>query len=308
MDFCRFAESFAEETELPVWQSLLQGLAWCERFLTDGPREHFRSWIRGLLWPAIERIGWEPREGERDLDKPLRGALMAALGVLGADPQAFGIAMEIEREARGDGQVDPSLVAASVAIVAAGGTPEDFERYLEAIGSARTPQEELRYLYALPDFRDAGLVQRTVEMTLSGEIRTQNAPGVLARAVANREHGDRAWAFVKEHWDEIVSKPRADDARLRGRRRSVPHRARAGRGRRHVLRGAPDPAVGAPAPADPRAPAREPGVPRARDPRAHGRVLGRSRARVAPASSAIASRSPFAPQTTTTTCSPGSGT
>jgi puromycin-sensitive aminopeptidase len=206
VDFCRFAESFAEETELPVWQSLLQGLAWCERFLTDGPREHYRSWIRGLLWPAMERIGWEPREGERDLDKPLRGALMAALGVLGADPQAYGMAMEIERESRGDGQVDASLVAASVAIVAAGGTGEDFERYLEAIGSARTPQEELRYLYALPDFRDAGLVQRTVEMTLSGEIRTQNAPGMLARAVANREHGDRAWAFVKEHWDEIVSK------------------------------------------------------------------------------------------------------
>ena len=206
VDFCRFAESFADETELPVWQSLLQGLAWCERFLTDGPREHFRSWIRGLLWPAIERIGWEPREGERDLDKPLRGALMAALGVLGADPQAFGLAMEIERESRGDGQVDPSLAAASVAIVAAGGTAEDYGRYLEAIGSARTPQEELRYLYALPDFRDPELIQRTVEKTLTGEIRSQNAPGVLARAVANRDHGDRAWGFVKEHWAEIVSR------------------------------------------------------------------------------------------------------
>jgi puromycin-sensitive aminopeptidase len=206
VDYCRFAGSFAEEAELPVWQSLLQGLSWCERFLSAGPREHFRSWVRGLLWPAIERIGWEPREGERDLDKPLRGALVAALGVLGADPQAFGLAMEIERESRGDGQVDPSLAAASVAVVAAGGTVEDYERYLEAIGSARTPQEELRYLYALPDFRDAVLVGRTAEMTLSGEIRAQNAPGVLARAVANRDHGDRAWTFLKEHWDEIVSR------------------------------------------------------------------------------------------------------
>ncbi|HEU5225166.1 MAG TPA: M1 family metallopeptidase [Actinomycetota bacterium] len=206
VDFCRFTASFADETELPVWQSLLQGLAWCERFLTDGPREHFRSWIRGLLWPAIERIGWEPREGERDLDKPLRGALMAALGVLGADPQAFGLAMEIERESRGDGQVDPSLAAASVAIVAAGGTAEDYERYVRAIGSARTPQEELRYLYALPDFRDAALVQRTVERTLTGDVRSQNVPGVLARAVANRDHGDRAWGFLKEHWEEIVSR------------------------------------------------------------------------------------------------------
>jgi puromycin-sensitive aminopeptidase len=206
VDFCRFAGSFAEETELPVWQSLLQGLSACERFLNAGPREHFRSWIRGLLWPAIERIGWEPREGERDLDKPLRGALMAALGVLGADPQAFGLAMEIERESRGEGLVDPSLAAASVAIVAAGGTHQDYERYLEAVRGARTPQEELRYLYALPDFRDALLVDRTVGMTLTGEIRSQNVPGVLARAMANRDHGDRAWAFVKEHWDEIVSR------------------------------------------------------------------------------------------------------
>ncbi len=206
VDFCRFAERFSEETELPVWQSLIQGLSWCERFLTDGPREHFRSWVRGLLWPVIERIGWEPRAGERDLDKPLRGALMAALGVLGADPQAYGLAMEIERESRGDGKVDPSLVAASVGIVAAGGTADDYERYLEATKSARTPQEELRYLYALPDFRSGLLVDRTAEMTLTQDIRAQNVPGVLARAMANRDHGDRAWQFVKEHWDEIVSK------------------------------------------------------------------------------------------------------
>jgi len=206
VDFCRFAESFKEETELPVWQALLQGLTWCERFLTGGPREHFRSWIRGLLWPVIERIGWEPREGERDLDKPLRGALVSALGVLGADPQAYGLAMEIERESRGDGQVDPSLVAASVGIVAAGGTPEDYDRFLEATKSARTPQEELRYLYALPDFRDEVLVDRTTTMALGPDIRAQNVPGVLARSMANRDHGGLAWTFVKAHWDEIVAK------------------------------------------------------------------------------------------------------
>jgi puromycin-sensitive aminopeptidase len=206
VDFCRFSESFTEETELPVWQALLQGLTWCERFLTGGPREHFRSWIRGLLWPAIERIGWEPRDGERELDKPLRGALMSALGVLGADPQAHGLAMEIERESRGEGQVDPSLAAASVSIVAAGGTADDYERFLEATKDARTPQEELRYLYALPDFRDDVLVDRLTNMALTPDIRAQNVPGVLARAMANRDHGGRAWTFVKEHWDEIVAK------------------------------------------------------------------------------------------------------
>src|SRR5262245_52076450 len=206
VDFCRFAESFREGNELPGWQALLQGVTWCERFLTDGPREHFRSWVRGLLWPVIERIGWEPREGERDLDKPLRGALVSALGVLGADPQAYGLAMEIERESRGDGQVDPSLAAASVGIVAAGGTVEDYDRFLEVTKAARTPEEERRYLYALPDFRHEVLVDRTTTMALGPDIRAQNVPGVLARTMANRDHGGRAWTFVKEHWDEIAAK------------------------------------------------------------------------------------------------------
>jgi puromycin-sensitive aminopeptidase len=111
--------------------------------------------------------------------------------------------MEIERESRGDGQVDPSLAAAR----SRSWRRRDAEDYggTEAIGR-RGPSEELRYLYALPDFRDPALIQRTVEKTLTGEIRSQNAPGVLARAVTNRDHGDRAWGFVKEHWAEIVSR------------------------------------------------------------------------------------------------------
>ena len=51
------------------------------------------------------------------------------------------------------------------------------------------------------DFRDE--YERTVAMALTDEIRPQNVPGVLARAIANRDHGERAWALVKERWAEI---------------------------------------------------------------------------------------------------------
>ena len=43
-------------------------------------------------------------------------------------------------------------------------------------------------------------------MALTDEIRPQNAPGVLARAIANREHGETAWARVKERWAEIAAR------------------------------------------------------------------------------------------------------
>jgi len=204
--FCRFTAAFEAETEYPVWQALLQGLAWCERFLEGEPRERFRSFVRSLVRPALDRVGWEPHEGERDLAKPLRGALVASLGVLGADPNAVALAREIEAEARRGDAVDASLASAAVAVLAATGSAEEYEAFLRARAQAPTPQEQLRYLYALSDFRDAALVERTVAMALTDEIRPQNAPGVLARAIANREHGETAWALVKERWAEIAAR------------------------------------------------------------------------------------------------------
>ena len=201
--FCRFAAAFEHESEYPVWQALLQGLGWCERFLEGEPRERFRSFVRSLVRPALDRVGWEPREDERDLAKPLRGALVASLGVLGADPNAVALAREIEAESRRGEAVDASLASAAVAVLAASGSAEEYEAFLLARDQAPTPQEELRYLYALPEFRDSALVERTVEMALTDDIRPQNAPWIFSRSIANREHGERAWELVKERWAQI---------------------------------------------------------------------------------------------------------
>jgi hypothetical protein len=39
---------------------------------------------------------------------------------------------------------------------------------------------------------------------MTDAVRTQNAPSVLARGIANRDLGERAWRFVRDRWDEIV--------------------------------------------------------------------------------------------------------
>ena len=44
-------------------------------------------------------------------------------------------------------------------------------------------------------------MSRTLEFLLSPDVRTQNAPYVLARCILNRDRGDQAWRFVRENWD-----------------------------------------------------------------------------------------------------------
>ena len=42
-----------------------------------------------------------------------------------------------------------------------------------------------------------------MQLTLTDEVRSQNAPYVLARAMTNRDNGPLAWAFVRDNWDAV---------------------------------------------------------------------------------------------------------
>ena len=194
---------FRDEDELPVWQAILTGLAWCDRFVDGEPREHFRDFVRDLVRPALDRLGWDADGEEPDLQRALRGQLITALGVLGNDPETQAMAREFELEGRDGDRVDPQLSAAAVEVIAATGGHDDYERFRQAVRVARTPQEEHRYLFALPRFRDAALLDRTLADALDDEIRPQDAPFVVARATTNRDLGPRAWDFIADHWEEL---------------------------------------------------------------------------------------------------------
>ena len=203
VEFVDLALSFGDETDLSVWQRVIAGLHAVDRLVDGAARESLRAEVRALVSPTVTRLGRKADAGESDRTRELRGVLVEAAGVLGAAPERQAFAREVvDAVDRGD-QGDPSVLAAAISVVAATGDEDDYERFHHRFQSAPTPQDELRYLYALAGFDRAELVERLVRASLSDEIRSQNAPYVLGRAMANREHGQRAWAFVRDHWDEV---------------------------------------------------------------------------------------------------------
>jgi puromycin-sensitive aminopeptidase len=192
-------QGFAEETDLRVWQSILGGLGWLDRFMDDEPRERLRAFVRDLVRPALARLGWEASPDEPDLTRALRGQLVQSLAILGADPEALAQCRELELE----GQGDPQLLQAAVEAVAAEGTREDLDRYWERYRAAGTPQEEERYLFATSRFPGEAEVARILDASMTDDIRTQDAPYLLARSTTNRRQGPKVWRFIAEHWDAM---------------------------------------------------------------------------------------------------------
>ena len=202
-EFLDLVEGLGDEGDLNVWERILGALGFCDRLVDGDARSAFQARVRDLVGPALARLGTEPRDGDSDRDRELRGALLEAMAVLGADPDARATARALHGRVVAGEAVDPSLAAAAVAVIAATGDAADFDDFIARFSSAPTPQVELRYLYALAAFEDPALQDRLLDMCLAGEVRTQNAPYVIRLSMTNRDLGPRAWQFVVDRWDDI---------------------------------------------------------------------------------------------------------
>jgi puromycin-sensitive aminopeptidase len=199
--------AFGAETDLSVWQRLVAVLRGLHRLLDGEAATRLGERARALLNPAYERLGAFPTDGESDRDAELRALLFGALGTLAEDPDARRRAADLHRAYLKDrGSVDPALAAAAAGIVAEVGEAEDYEAFLARFQDASDPQEEERYLFLLFDFDDPALFQRSLDLTLTDAVRTQNAPYVIRRGTTNKERGPDAWRWLTEHWDEAMAR------------------------------------------------------------------------------------------------------
>lgn len=201
--FLEFLDGFVAERDLAVWQAIATGIAGCRRLLHGDAVSALAARVRGLTEAAIEDLGLEPVEGEDELTGKLRGLLVTLSAVTGENAGLRDRCRswwEADRE--GSATIHPELVAAATTVVGSLGGRDDWERILDGFRTATTPQAQLRHLYALAETEDENLLRRTCELAFSEEVKTQNAPFLLNRCIANRHHGATAFEIVKQRWNE----------------------------------------------------------------------------------------------------------
>ena len=201
IDFVEFVESFGGSRELAVWQAIAIGLRRVGRLLEGPAYDAFQQRVAAMVAPVVDDVGWVPVADEGDLIAELRGLLVGMLAVLGNDADAVAQCRAILKAYDSGESTDPELVSAATKAVAANGTHADYDAFLAKFRNPATPQEQLRYLYALAEFPEAAQIERSVALAFSGEVRTQNAPFLLNRCIANRHHGAAAWQALRQQWD-----------------------------------------------------------------------------------------------------------
>jgi aminopeptidase N len=202
------ADAMAEETDADVLLTLARPLRFLgDDVVPDGAPDAeatFRSWVRGRFEPAFAAVGWQPRPGESDSSRVRRAALLGIAGGIGAsETLQREAAARCDRYLASRRSLDANLADGVVALAARGGNAALHGRFRKAMADSRTPQEQRRFLLALADFRDPDLVDRSLALSLSDAVATQDVILLLVRLLANPAATEATWAFVVRRWARL---------------------------------------------------------------------------------------------------------
>ncbi len=175
-----------------------------DNVIEDPGRAQYRAWVRNLLRPAAQELGWTPVPGEAPELGSVRAYVLNTLGYTGRDPEALAQARALVQRSFSDPAVlDPSLAATAVSLAALEGDAALFDQFQQRMESATTPEQRALYRNGLAKFRDPALVQRALEYAVSGRMRNQDSPLFIANVLDEPEARDTAWEFVKANWTAV---------------------------------------------------------------------------------------------------------
>ena len=202
------AEALAEEADPDVLVALHKPLAFIAHSLipsvTPESAVSFRNWLVAQFGPAFKSLGWHPARNEPDEVRLRRAILLALVGsVAGSESVIASAEIRCDRYLVDRRSLDANLADTVVALAARAGGEQRYRRFTTAMTRARSPQEKRRFLLALADFRGRRCVDRTLAMSLTERIPTQDLIFVLARLLANPAARQRCWAFIQKRWSAL---------------------------------------------------------------------------------------------------------
>ncbi|MBW3666452.1 MAG: M1 family metallopeptidase [Actinobacteria bacterium] len=203
--FLDLVSLFQDEMEQAVWSVIIGGLGIIEHHaLSEEARPDFEGFVRDLLGPALDELGWSPREAETDLQRKLRGELIAAKGNLGEDEVVISRCDQLVAELLDGASMDPEITTAALAVYARHGGVEEYQTLWNAYQEAATPLEQVRYLRSVAAVETPELAVATLDKIVEGDIRTQDGFWVFARLLGG-DAGPDVWKSARSRWDEVLA-------------------------------------------------------------------------------------------------------
>lgn len=196
---------YANEEEYIVWTEIIYGINKIYKIIIDEDSTgKYRKYALSLFSPLAKKIGFNKKEREESSYTFLR--------ILAISQAAFYGDKKIIKESqrlfsnRIIKPIDPDMRSTIYNIVAQNGGLKEWNIFKKLYLEEKLQEEKERLSKAMTQFKDIGLLEKTLEFILSKEIRDQDAPSLIASTWNNKEGKDLTWKFIKKNWNLILKR------------------------------------------------------------------------------------------------------
>jgi puromycin-sensitive aminopeptidase len=200
------ALAFAGETDHAVLDELVARLGMIDhRLVSVADQPRLAALVRERYGAAWREAGWDAADGEGDVARLRRAALLRAVGLVGRDPAASGeAAARLERFAGGErSALEPNLVDAAVTLAARGGDAARWEAFRGQFELAVEPAWRRRWLLGLAAFEAPALVERSLELLFGDGVPLQDWSSFVQALMANPAARGATWARLRAEWPAV---------------------------------------------------------------------------------------------------------
>ncbi|HVA74261.1 MAG TPA: M1 family metallopeptidase [Acidimicrobiales bacterium] len=218
-EWMSLAEALSSDDDADVWAALSSMISLLRSLAHGRDSDAVISFARELATEIWGRLGWEPRPGEDRRTGVTRARALSVMGLVGEDLQLRReVAERVEHflrgkakpnargpdprdEGSGDIGLIPDVVGTALRIFVAAGGNREWSLVADHYRANDNPQEKLRFLYALSEARQPDLIERTLVLAGSDEVRAQDAPFLIGSVLAHPGATRAAWTWIEANWD-----------------------------------------------------------------------------------------------------------
>ena len=206
-DYMLLAEGLKNDPSRAVMDEISNQLRYTAEYLVnDADRDVYQAWLRKTFEPVGDKLSWTSGPNDSEEVRAKRADLFNLVGDAGRDPKLVPVARDLVQGALQGEAVDATLFYPASTIAACNGDAALYNAVVEHLKSTKSPEEYFRWLRMLGRFEDPALVRRSLEYSISDQVRSQDAPFLLGALMANAHNRETAWNFIREHWPQVEAK------------------------------------------------------------------------------------------------------
>ena len=172
---------------------------------TNEERSELAAWIRKTFKPELDKMG-TPSANDTPEQQERRATIFWTLGTVGHDPDVIAQARTIAEKYLVDaGSVDATLAESATSVAAINGDAAFFDQLQKVYETSENPDRQEGALMRLAAFQDPTLEKRALDYTLSGKVRNQDSPHMLASPFRSPATRDLAWQYIQANWDKVTA-------------------------------------------------------------------------------------------------------